>query len=73
MGSGSGPVGVHIGGQWLMWGSDCPHPEGTYPKSREILEEEFMDVPQDAIDAITWRNAARLYGLATPEGFTAQK
>lgn len=63
---------VHTGDQCLMWGSDYPHPEGTYPKSREILEEEFSGVPQESIDDITWRNAARLYGLATPEGFSAE-
>jgi len=60
---------IHTGDRCLMWGSDYPHPEGTYPKSREILEEEFKDVPQDSTDDLTWRNAARLYGLATPEGF----
>ena len=60
---------VHTGDRCLMWGSDYPHPEGTYPKSREILEEEFKGVPQESTDDLTWRNAARLYGLATPEGF----
>lgn len=55
----------------LLWGSDYPHPEGTYPKSREALEEQFSGVPQESIDAITWKNAVNLYGIATPEGFDA--
>lgn len=61
---------IFTGDRCLMWGSDYPHPEGTYPKSREILKEEFDGVPQNSVDDMTWRNAARLYGLATPDGFT---
>jgi predicted TIM-barrel fold metal-dependent hydrolase len=63
---------IHTGDRCLMWGSDYPHPEGTYPKSREILEQEFKDVAQDSTDDLTWRNAARLYSLATPDGFSAR-
>ncbi len=59
------------GDRCLLWGSDYPHPEGTYPKSREILDEQFEGVAQGSIDAITWRNAVDLYGIATPEGFSA--
>ena len=70
---GRDPVGIanriQTGDRCLMWGSDYPHPEGTYPKSREILEEQFRGVPQESIDRITWQNAAELYGIATPAGF----
>ena len=59
------------GDQCLMWGSDYPHPEGTFPRSREVLDEQFADVQQDSIDRITWKNAVELYGIATPEGFGA--
>jgi predicted TIM-barrel fold metal-dependent hydrolase len=61
----------HTGDRCLLWGSDYPHPEGTYPHSREILETDLADVPQSSVDAITWQNAAELYGLATPDGFAA--
>ncbi|MEO2168686.1 MAG: amidohydrolase family protein [bacterium] len=68
------PVGIgnrhYTGDDCLMWGSDYPHPEGTFPHSQEILKADFAGVAQDSIDAMTWRNAARLYGLATPEGFS---
>ena len=60
---------IFTGDRCLMWGSDYPHPEGTYPRSREVLEEEFESVPQGSVDDMTWRNAARLYGLQTPDGF----
>ena len=29
------------GNDCLMWGSDYPHPEGTYPHSQEILKRDF--------------------------------
>ncbi len=68
------PVGIRnrdrTGDRCLLWGSDYPHPEGTYPKSREILEQQFEGVPQDSVDRITWHNAAELYGLATPDGLS---
>ncbi len=73
---GRDPVGIanriQTGDRCLMWGSDYPHPEGTYPKSREILEEQFRDVPQETIDRITWRNAAELYGIATAAEFASE-
>ena len=64
------PVGIanraFTGDRCLLWGSDYPHPEGTYPRSREILAEQLLGVPQESIDRITWRNAAELYGLPEP-------
>lgn len=57
----------HTGAHCLMWGSDYPHPEGTYPDSRRILREQFADLPQDTVDAIVFRNAAELYRFALPE------
>jgi predicted TIM-barrel fold metal-dependent hydrolase len=69
------PVGVanrvYTGDRCLMWGSDYPHPEGTFPNSRAILDEQFAGVAQDEIDRMTWRNAVDLYGIATPPGFDA--
>ena len=31
---------------------------------RELVENE--EVPDDALEAILWKNAARMYGLRTP-------
>lgn len=60
------------GDRCLLWGSDYPHPEGTYPKSREVLDQQFEGVPQESVDAITWKNAVELYGIAMPEDFSPQ-
>ena len=52
-----------IGVDRLMWGSDYPHPESTFPKSREILDRILEGVPQDERDKIVGANVARLYGF----------
>ena len=31
----------------MMWGSDYPHSELTFPRSRKILTEILADVPDD--------------------------
>ena len=44
-----------------MWGSDYPHQESTWPKSREILAQILVDVPEDEKVLIAGENVARLY------------
>ena len=53
-----------IGVENLMWGSDYPHDEGTFPHSREVIERTFKDVPEDEKRKIVGENAARLYGFS---------
>ena len=36
-----------IGVETLMWGSDYPHTESTFPRSRQILAEMLEGVPAD--------------------------
>jgi predicted TIM-barrel fold metal-dependent hydrolase len=45
----------------IMWGSDFPHPEGTYPVTRESLRYSFADVPPEELVMILGANAARVY------------
>jgi predicted TIM-barrel fold metal-dependent hydrolase len=45
----------------LLWGSDLPHPEGTFPHTRRWIAERFRDVPEDETRAILGDNAAALY------------
>jgi predicted TIM-barrel fold metal-dependent hydrolase len=44
----------------MMWGSDLPHVEGTYPKSRQHLAELLVGVPREEVEAIVGMNAARV-------------
>ena len=60
-------VGIRVrdvlGPQTLMWGSDYPHTESTYPRSREITNRILADVPDDERRAILRDNVAALYGF----------
>ncbi len=52
-----------IGVANLMWGSDFPHDEGTWPHTREALHATFGGVPEAELRAILGENALKLYGL----------
>ena len=47
----------------LMWGNDFPHPEGTWPNTKEWLRAAFSDIPVDETAAILGGNAAGVYGF----------
>jgi predicted TIM-barrel fold metal-dependent hydrolase len=50
-----------IGVETLMWGSDYPHTESTFPRSRQILERILAGVPDAERRQIVCTNVARLY------------
>ena len=52
-----------IGVDNLMWGSDYPHSESTFPQSRKILAEILAGVPEEEQAKIAGANTARLYGF----------
>src|SRR5215475_9433077 len=50
-----------IGVDNMMWGSDYPHSESTFPRSRAILSEILADVPAAEQAKIVGENTARVY------------
>ncbi len=54
-----------IGLESIMWGTDFPHPEGTWPSTREQMLDAFRGVPEAELAAMLGGNAARLYGFDT--------
>ena len=52
-----------IGVDNLVWGSDYPHPESTFPKSQEILGEILAECNEEERAQIVGGNAARIYKL----------
>jgi hypothetical protein len=52
-----------IGVDRIMWGTDYPHVEGSYPYTRELLRLTFAGVDPDEIQQMLALNAAKLYGF----------
>jgi predicted TIM-barrel fold metal-dependent hydrolase len=52
-----------IGVDNMMWGSDYPHSESTFPRSRKILADILAGVPEDEQARIVGSNTARVYGF----------
>ena len=50
-----------IGVDNLQWGADYPHPESTFPRSQQILEEILVDCTEEEKAKIVGGNAARIY------------
>jgi len=50
----------------LLWASDYPHPEGTFPESQQVVERIFAGVPDADVTAIVSGNAAALYRVGLP-------
>ena len=61
------PIALHnlpfTGADCLMWGSDYPHDEGSFPHSQAVIERTFAHVSSTEKRKIVWDNAARLYGF----------
>jgi predicted TIM-barrel fold metal-dependent hydrolase len=47
----------------IMWGNDFPHPEGTWPHTREWLRNAFSDIPVDETQMMLGSSAATCYGF----------
>ena len=52
-----------IGVETMLWGSDYPHVESTFPKSREILDNILTGCSQDEKHKIVYANAQRIYAM----------
>ncbi len=52
-----------LGVEGLLWGSDYPHPETTFPRSRQVLEEILADCSEEEKAKIAGGNAARVYRI----------
>ena len=50
-----------IGVETLLWGSDYPHAESTFPRSRAIVDRILHGVPEVEQAQIAGGNTARLY------------
>jgi predicted TIM-barrel fold metal-dependent hydrolase len=53
-----------LGPDNFMWASDYPHPDSTFPKSREAIAHAFAGLERAFVEQVTAANCARLYGFA---------
>ena len=64
------PVGVanrvFTGTEPLLWGSDYPHHEGTWPHSHQVAERQLEGVPDAEKRMILGGTAARIFGFDLP-------
>jgi predicted TIM-barrel fold metal-dependent hydrolase len=60
-------AGIHgremIGVDAICWASDFPHPETTWPHTKESLTTSFEGVPEDEFRKMVSGNSARLYDI----------
>lgn len=49
----------------LLWASDYPHPEGTYPHSQDTVARIFAGLSEAELQAVVHDNAARLYRIGS--------
>jgi predicted TIM-barrel fold metal-dependent hydrolase len=52
-----------IGCDVMMWGTDYPHPEGTWPHTVARLRSDFGPLPVDDTAKLLGETAARCYGF----------
>lgn len=61
------PTGIRnlarTGAEPLLWGSDYPHSEGTYPNSRAVVQELCAELSEEDATAILGGTATRLFNL----------
>ncbi len=47
----------------LLWGSDYPHLEGSWPHTVERLGEVFKDIPREEVARLIGLTTAKVYGF----------
>ncbi|MBV9824248.1 MAG: amidohydrolase, partial [Alphaproteobacteria bacterium] len=52
-----------IGVENMLWGSDYPHAEATFPRSQQFLARMFEGVSEADLRKITSENAAKMFGF----------
>ena len=52
-----------VGAEALIWGSDYPHADGTWTRSREVIAETYAAVSKEDIQKMVAGNIARIYDI----------
>jgi predicted TIM-barrel fold metal-dependent hydrolase len=57
------PASLAVGRHRIMWGSDYPHKEASFPYSREAMRAAYAGLATDEVAAMLGANAAGVYGF----------
>ncbi|MCA9532576.1 MAG: amidohydrolase [Myxococcales bacterium] len=60
---GSTAVRHQIGMESVMWGTDFPHPEGSWPHTKEKMKQYMTGIPEAELTMMLSTNALTCYGL----------
>ena len=60
---GSTAVRHQIGMESVMWGTDFPHPEGSWPHTKEKMKQYMTGIPEAELTQMLSTNALACYGL----------
>jgi uncharacterized protein len=52
-----------LGVKNLLWATDYPHIDQTFPNSMNVIAEHFSNIPADERDLMIRGNAQRMYGI----------
>jgi predicted TIM-barrel fold metal-dependent hydrolase len=52
-----------VGEDNILWGSDYPHPDATWPDSQKVLQRTLGHLPEKKLRKIIYENTGSLYGL----------
>ncbi len=52
-----------FGAEHIVWSSDYPHTDSTWPRSRDMIAEAFTGIPTGDMQKIVGGNVARLYSI----------
>jgi hypothetical protein len=50
-----------------MWSNDYPHPNSTWPNSRDVIARDLGHLPPDIRKKLLSETVSRLYGIAVEE------
>ncbi len=51
------------GGKNIMWSSDYPHSETSFPHSQEVIDRDFAGIPEADTNEIICKRAERIYSV----------
>jgi predicted TIM-barrel fold metal-dependent hydrolase len=52
-----------MGASTVMWASDYPHPDCTWPESQKVIDDHFSKISPEQKRLVTFENARRIYRL----------